>query len=84
LDEKKMPKKEYTLNDVMDKLNKIETKIDVIALYGWYFLGIALMIAGGAFATGDYIYPGIAMFVFGAVLMFLGWLAAELRKKKNE
>jgi len=77
-----MPGKRYTNKEIIEKLDIIDKKQDVSGYYGWYFIGIALIIASGSFAIASQYILSASLFIIGAALIAFGWYKADKIEKE--
>lgn len=77
-----MPGKRHTNKEIMEKLDIIDKKQDVSGYYGWYFIGIALVIASASFAIASQYNLSVSLFIIGAALITFGWYKADKIEKE--
>ena len=73
--------------EIIERLERIEDKQDISSFYGWYFLGIALVIADATFTYMNQLNLAGGLLLIGFGLIVLGLyksnkIEKKLKKKK--
>ena len=72
-----MAKNKTKHQEIMDKLGIIEKKLIDQSYFGWYVLGIGLMISGASLLP-RYLVPGLAIIIIGCCI----WTGALILTQK--
>ena len=76
-----MPKKTKH-QEIMDKLKEIDKKLIGQSSFGWYVLGIAIMISGVPIVISGFHYEGIVLVILGVVIWAVASIFTQKLKKQ--